>query len=171
MPLLFGATDSGDQNGELRLRTERRRSGGDALVERSDRSMSRYEPVRVTAPVALVTTAVSAPEPPPTAPATTKAPRPAAPPTTAAPAPPPRPVNQESGQASWYDTEAGGCAHRSLPFGTVITVTNVANGAKVQCRVHDRGPYVEGRVIDLNKNEFAQIADPSQGVIDVRLEW
>ena len=82
-----------------------------------------------------------------------------------------RPPNRQQGEASWYDAPDGTCAHRTLPFGTVLTVTNLANGAKVKCEVADRGPYVEGRIIDLAKTTFDDLAPPSSGVIDVRIEW
>jgi rare lipoprotein A len=105
----------------------------------------------------------------------------AAPSTTAAPRPKPKPKaspttapaadGTESGKASWYDHQAGACAHKTLPFGTVVTVTNVANGKSVRCTVGDRGPYVEGWVIDLNPREFEQLAPRSAGVISVRLTW
>ena len=99
-------------------------------------------------------------------------------PTTVKPAPvapkPPAaaPVRgSESGQASWYQFTSGACAHRTLAFGTVVTVTNVATGASTTCRVADRGPYVTGRIIDLERGVFAAIADPGSGVIDVRITW
>jgi rare lipoprotein A (peptidoglycan hydrolase) len=82
-----------------------------------------------------------------------------------------RPPRQQTGQASWYDAPDGTCAHRTLAFGTVITVTNLANGRKVTCRVADRGPYSAGRVIDLAKTSFDDLAPPSTGIIDVRIEW
>ena len=43
------------------------------------------------------------------------------------------------------------CAHKTLPFGTVLRVTNLANGRSVNVRVNDRGPFVAGREIDLSK--------------------
>ena len=82
-----------------------------------------------------------------------------------------RPANSETGDATWYDAPAGTCAHRTLPFGTVVKVINQANGASTTCRVEDRGPYVDGVVIDLSQDTFAAIADPSQGRISVRIEW
>jgi rare lipoprotein A len=54
-------------------------------------------------------------------------------------------------------------AHRWLPFGTKIKVTNQRNGASVVVRVNDRGPYHGGRVLDLSYGAFNQIAPPSQG--------
>ncbi len=48
---------------------------------------------------------------------------------------------------------------------------NLANGATVSCRVADRGPYVDGRIIDLDREDFDRISSTSTGVIDVRIEW
>lgn len=89
-------------------------------------------------------------------------------PTTTTTTAPPR---TQTGQASWYQTTDGTCAHRTLPFGTVVKVTNLANGRTVSCRVADRGPYVAGRVIDLDREGFEQLSSASTGVIDVRIEW
>jgi rare lipoprotein A len=53
----------------------------------------------------------------------------------------------------------------------VVHVTNLANGATTTCTVEDRGPYEGGRIIDLSEATFSQIASPSQGVIQVRINW
>ena len=82
-----------------------------------------------------------------------------------------RPPRSQTGEASWYDAPDGTCAHPSLAFGTIVTVTNLANGRKVTCRVADRGPYQDGRIIDLAKTTFDDLAPPSTGIIDVRIEW
>lgn len=103
--------------------------------------------------VAAATTTTTKPKPKPTTTTTTQPPR------------------QQTGKASWYQAPSGTCAHRTLPFGTVLRVTNLANGLTVSCRVADRGPYVNGRIIDLDREDFARIADASAGVIDVRIEW
>ena len=79
--------------------------------------------------------------------------------------------NTETGGASWYDYRSGECAHQTIPKGTVVTVTNLANGASTTCVVTDRGPYSGGRIIDLDRGTFAQIADPGSGVIQVRITW
>lgn len=113
--------------------------------------------------------AVKAAAPAPTTTTTTTKPRPTTT-TSAAPAPPPS-GNTESGKASWYDHQPGICAHKTLPFGTVVTVTNTANGKRTTCTVGDRGPYIAGWVIDLNPREFEQLAPRSAGVISVRLDW
>lgn len=90
----------------------------------------------------------------------------------AAAVPPTRRVGgRQEGEASWYRFRRGTCAHRSLPKGTVVTVTNLATGRSATCRVADRGPYVTGRVIDLDRSVFVAIAPSSSGVVTVRLEW
>ena len=58
-------------------------------------------------------------------------------------------------------------AHRSLPFGTLLRVTNQNNGKSVVVRVTDRGPYHGGRVLDLSHGSFSRIASPSSGVAEV----
>jgi uncharacterized protein YabE (DUF348 family) len=77
----------------------------------------------------------------------------------------------EYGEASWYWRSGYTAAHKTLPFGTVVKVTNLANGRTVTVTIDDRGPYVEGRVIDLSDDAFKELAPLSTGVIDVKLEW
>ena len=96
-------------------------------------------------------------------------------------APAPRPAttsagrgNVQEGKASWYDhpgQDPMTAAHRTLPFGTMVTVTNLANGKSVTVRINDRGPFVEGRIIDLNRGAFQKIAPTSAGVLRVRITW
>lgn len=61
-------------------------------------------------------------------------------------------------------------AHLTLPFGTIVKVTNLANGESVTVRINDRGPFVTGRVIDLSKSAFQQIAHLGSGIIWVEYE-
>jgi len=61
-------------------------------------------------------------------------------------------------------------AHRNLPFGSEVRVTNVANGKSVVVRINDRGPFVSGRCLDLSRGSFQAIANLGSGVIDVRYE-
>jgi rare lipoprotein A len=58
-------------------------------------------------------------------------------------------------------------AHRWLPFGTKLRVTNQSNSKSVIVRVNDRGPYVGGRDLDLSYGAFSSIASPSQGVANI----
>lgn len=81
------------------------------------------------------------------------------------------PRRTETGIASWYDCPGRRAAHRTLPFGTKVTVTNVSNRKSVVVTIADRGPFIPGRVIDLCKDAFAAIASPSAGVARVRLRW
>lgn len=81
------------------------------------------------------------------------------------------PSASTSGKASFYSHTAGSCAHRTLPMGTTVTVTNLANGKSTTCKVADRGPFVEGRIIDLDKGVFSNIASTSTGVINVSISY
>lgn len=78
----------------------------------------------------------------------------------------------EAGQASWYYAPGSGltAAHPWLPYGTVVTVTNLANGKSVRVVINDRGPF-GGRVIDLSPEAFSRLASLGTGVIDVRISW
>ncbi|WP_323373697.1 septal ring lytic transglycosylase RlpA family protein [Plantactinospora alkalitolerans] len=61
-------------------------------------------------------------------------------------------------------------AHKTLPFNTRVRVTNPANGKSVVVRINDRGPYIDGRCIDLSRGAFQAIASLDQGALDVRYE-
>jgi uncharacterized protein YabE (DUF348 family) len=80
-------------------------------------------------------------------------------------------TNSQTGEATWYHRDGMVAAHKTLPFGTQVTVTNLANGQKVTVVINDRGPYGEGRIIDLSDDAFAQIAPLGAGVINVRITW
>lgn len=79
--------------------------------------------------------------------------------------------NSQSGIASWFTAEGLTAAHRTLPFGTKVKVTNLANGRSVVVVIRDRGPYVDGRVIDLSSTAFNEIASTSSGTARVKIEW
>ncbi|MCC6857483.1 MAG: septal ring lytic transglycosylase RlpA family protein [Bryobacterales bacterium] len=91
----------------------------------------------------------------------------------------------ESGIASWYgnpyhgraaangeiyDMEAMTAAHRTLPFGTWVRVLNLTNNRTVEVRITDRGPFVDGRVIDLSRAAARAIEMIGPGTAPVRLE-
>jgi rare lipoprotein A len=69
-----------------------------------------------------------------------------------------------------YDMHALTAAHRTLPLGTKLRVTNVENGRAVVVRVNDRGPYIDGRVIDLSRAAARQLGELGDGLFNVRLE-
>jgi hypothetical protein len=146
----------------------------------ADRITTGSAPSRTTAQVTQSAAPTSVPPVTTTtapAPTTTSAP-PAPTTTTSAPPPPttttaPAPVSaQRVGVVTYYDDPGGPgtCASPGLPFGTVVTVTNPANGATARCRVNDREADT-ARQIDLDTASFAEIAPLSQGVIYADLSW
>jgi rare lipoprotein A len=91
----------------------------------------------------------------------------------------------EQGQASFYadrhqfkKTASGAlynhnletAAHRKIPFGSKIEVTNVTNGKSVVVVVNDRGPFVKGRIVDLSKSAFSSIGSTSAGLLKVEIK-
>lgn len=91
----------------------------------------------------------------------------------------------ESGTASWYggkfqgrktangeifDTNKLTAAHKTLPFNTVVKVTNLQNSKAVTVRINDRGPFVAGRVIDLSYAAAEVLEMTLAGVADVKIE-
>ncbi len=100
--------------------------------------------------------------------------------------PPPAPVGYtEEGKASWYGNPFNGrhssngeiydmhkltAAHRTLPFETMVRVTNLNNGKITTVRITDRGPFVDNRIIDLSLAAAQEIESVGPGVVPVRLE-
>ncbi|UCS93753.1 septal ring lytic transglycosylase RlpA family protein [Echinicola marina] len=95
-------------------------------------------------------------------------------------------ARSEKGLASYYANKFDGrktasgeryhhskltAAHRSLPFGTMVTVENLRNGKTVKVRINDRGPFVSGRVIDLSKKAAKRIDMIRDGVVPVRIKY
>lgn len=62
-------------------------------------------------------------------------------------------------------------AHRTLPFGTKVTVKNLSNGRKVKVRINDRGPFAKGRIIDLSKKAAKKLGIINEGVADVEIRY
>jgi len=90
----------------------------------------------------------------------------------------------ENGEASYYamkflfrSTASGErfnnfaftAAHKTLPFGAKVLVTNIKNGHQVVVRINDRGPFIKGRIIDLTRTAFSKIADIGKGVANVEI--
>ncbi|MBT4119639.1 MAG: septal ring lytic transglycosylase RlpA family protein, partial [Candidatus Peribacter sp.] len=69
-----------------------------------------------------------------------------------------------------FDMYAITAAHRSFPSNTLVKVTNVENNKTVVVRINDRGPYVDGRDMDLSKAAFEEIAPTGQGVLRATFE-
>lgn len=99
---------------------------------------------------------------------------------------PPAPAGYtEEGNASWYGNPFHGrrasngeiydmykltAAHRTLPFETLVRVTNLSNGKSTTVRITDRGPFVNDRIIDLSMAAAREIESIGPGVVPVRLE-
>lgn len=94
-------------------------------------------------------------------------------------------VESHVGLASWYgpgfhgrrtasgkrfDMAALTAAHRSLPFGSRVRVTNLANGRSVIVRINDRGPYVKPRIIDLSRAAARELDFLEDGITRVRID-
>jgi rare lipoprotein A len=92
----------------------------------------------------------------------------------------------QTGKASYYANKFNGrktasgekfrnskltAAHKTLPFGTKVKVTNLSNGKSVKVRINDRGPFVAGRIIDLSKKAAHKISLDKEGVGNVKITY
>ena len=75
-----------------------------------------------------------------------------------------------TGIASWFEADGLVAAHRTLPLGSVVKVTNLSNGKSVTVRINQRGPFVDGRIIDLSDDAFERLAPLGQGTVKVKVE-
>jgi rare lipoprotein A len=95
------------------------------------------------------------------------------------------PAFKQVGTASWYGPGFHGkktangdtfnqhkltAAHRTLPLGTAVEVTNINNGKSIEVTITDRGPYVKGRVIDLSRAAAIRLGMKEQGLAKVKIE-
>jgi rare lipoprotein A len=76
---------------------------------------------------------------------------------------------QRVASGGWFNPNAMTAAHKTLPFGTRVRVTNVHNGRSVVVTINDRGPYIAGRIIDLSSAAAGVIGMKSSGVVPVRV--
>jgi rare lipoprotein A len=91
----------------------------------------------------------------------------------------------QEGIASWYgndyhgritasgevfDQDAMTAAHKELPFGTIVKVTNLRNHRTVVVRINDRGPFIRGRIIDLSRGSARELHMLRDGIVPVRIE-
>jgi len=90
----------------------------------------------------------------------------------------------QNGRASWYSTEECGyktasgkpldddaltAAHKSLPMGSLVCVTNLETNRSVVVKIIDRGPYKRGRIIDLTRSAFSRIASCEKGIVRISI--
>jgi len=76
---------------------------------------------------------------------------------------------QKVASGGWFNPNAMTAAHKSLPFGTRVRVTNQSNGRSVDVVINDRGPFVAGRIIDLSSAAAGVIGMKSAGVVPVKV--
>jgi rare lipoprotein A len=96
-----------------------------------------------------------------------------------------KPLWSETGIASWYgapyhnrrasngeiyDMHAMTAAHRTLPLGTIVRVTDIKTGSSALVRITDRGPFISGRVIDLSQSAASKIGIVQRGTAEVRID-
>jgi rare lipoprotein A len=76
-----------------------------------------------------------------------------------------------TGAASYYAARTPmGCAHRFLPFGTKLKVTNLRNGHELILTVNDRGPFIKGRIVDVSTHAAELLGFRRAGVVPVQIE-
>ncbi len=79
-------------------------------------------------------------------------------------------VGRSTANGERYDPAAPTMAHKTLPFGTLVRVTNLRNDKTVVLRVNDRGPHVAGRVGDVSASAAGELGMLQSGVVDARFE-
>ncbi|WP_257818007.1 septal ring lytic transglycosylase RlpA family protein [Phenylobacterium sp. J367] len=97
-----------------------------------------------------------------------------------------QPDYDETGVASWYgghhqgkptsngerfDKNAITAAHKTLPLPSIVEVTNLDNGKRIKVRVNDRGPFVDGRIIDLSQEAAKRLGFEGKGLARVRVRY
>ncbi len=97
-----------------------------------------------------------------------------------------QPDYDEVGMASWYgdafhakatangelfDMTAMTAAHKTLPLPSIVEVTNLGNGRRIRVRVNDRGPFVDGRILDLSRAAAGELGFAGQGLARVRVRY
>ena len=78
--------------------------------------------------------------------------------------------SKKTASGELYDRAKNTAAHKKLPFGTKVRVTNIKNNRSVIVKINDRGPFVKGRIVDLSSSAFSRLANLGAGVIEVKIE-
>ncbi|WP_238537039.1 septal ring lytic transglycosylase RlpA family protein [Caulobacter sp. AP07] len=79
--------------------------------------------------------------------------------------------NRRTANGEIFDMDLPSAAHKTLPLPSIVEVTNLDNGRKLKVRVNDRGPFVDGRIIDLSKAAADQLGYQRSGVARVRVRY
>jgi rare lipoprotein A len=79
--------------------------------------------------------------------------------------------NQNTADGEVFDMTLPSAAHKTLPLPSLVEVTNLANGKKLIVRVNDRGPFVDGRIIDMSKEAATELGFVAAGITKVRVRY
>jgi rare lipoprotein A len=79
-------------------------------------------------------------------------------------------LHRRTASGEWFDPKEMAAAHRTLPMGTRVRVTNLQNGRRIVVRINDRGPYKKGRVIDVTPAVAKRLGFKSDGLTRVRID-
>ncbi|MEE9326135.1 MAG: septal ring lytic transglycosylase RlpA family protein [Cocleimonas sp.] len=77
---------------------------------------------------------------------------------------------EQTASGELFDQNKATAAHKTFAFGTSVKVTNLKNNQSVIVKINDRGPFVNGRIIDLSKSAFNTIGNVNTGLIEVSVE-
>ena len=69
-----------------------------------------------------------------------------------------------------YDKDKVSCAHKTLPFGTILEVTNIDNDSTIIVRVNDRGPFIDDRDLDMSRRAAEDLGMIDAGVVNIKYE-
>ena len=79
--------------------------------------------------------------------------------------------NRKTASGDFFSQEQHTAAHKDLPFGSEVKVTNLENGKTIIVKINDRGPFIEGRIIDLSSSSFQKIGNLQDGLLNVKLNF
>jgi rare lipoprotein A len=94
-------------------------------------------------------------------------------------------IYRETGTAAWYGKEFHGkktasgevfdraglsAAHRTLPLGAMVRVTNLENNKSIKVKINDRGPFIKSRILDLSYGAAQELGFAAQGITQVKIE-
>ena len=78
---------------------------------------------------------------------------------------------RRTASGEWFDAQELTAAHRTLPLPCMVEVTNLENGRSINVRVNDRGPFVQGRIIDLSRAAADRLGFSGRGTAEVRVKF
>lgn len=79
-------------------------------------------------------------------------------------------TTRKTANGEHFNKDAHTAAHKTLPFGTIVKVTNLKNNNSVTVRINDRGPFIKGRVIDVTTGAAMKLGMINSGVVPVEIE-